>query len=146
MALKRRKLFWMAFVLVTAVIFVIGGDVIYIHFFSTPAISVLVNQKASQVDRALITLEQAAVMVHYDDTGKVWLTGRSANDTRSFTIDQLPNALAHIHAKGTAFISHVYTSQQSGINGLLGYTPLPNVKLEKQIRIALIAAGFTVPT
>jgi hypothetical protein len=131
-----------------ALTLLISGYYCYIHYFFdfSPVGNLFVNQ-LGRIESASAALEQASVIVNYDDRGKIWLTGRSINDTRTFTVDELSPALTAIQPKGSAFIAHAYTDPNKGIGGLLGPPPPSNLELETKIRNALITAGFnSAPT
>ncbi|YCM43895.1 hypothetical protein V2O64_21535 [Verrucomicrobiaceae bacterium 227] len=87
-------------------------------------------------------LNKIHLIVNYDDSGDIWLTGVASNShQRMTTMDELSKQLSMIQPKGKAVISHVY----DGAVGLLAPSPPRNTKLEERINDQLIKHGFNKP-
>jgi hypothetical protein len=87
-------------------------------------------------------LSKIHLIVNYDDSEDIWLTGIASNShQRMTTMDELSKQLSMIQPKGKAVISHVY----DGAVGLLAPSPPRNTKLEETINDQLIKHGFNKP-
>ena len=95
---------------------------------------------SKKIDGLEDRINSVMLIVNYDTTGNIWLTGLGAtNQKKVKTVDELSDLLSMVVLKGDASISHVYDK-----NNHQEKPPVGDSKLEAAILNELRKQGFSV--
>ena len=94
---------------------------------------------SKKIDGLEDRINSVMLIVNYDTTGNIWLTGLGAtNQKKVKTVDELSDLLSMVVLKGDASISHVYDKSNHQ-----GKPPVGDSKMEAAILNELRKQGFS---